>query len=164
MKALFIIDVQKFFEKKETAAVAKKIDSYIKNNKDDYSLILFTVFKNDREASLAKIMGWGGCSEAKDTEIIGQLGETARNYETVVRNTYSLLKSPRAKRLLNKFDINEVDVCGFDTDCCVLATVYDLFDSGYKPVVLKNLCFSTSKNKLHEPALKIIKRNCGYLK
>jgi nicotinamidase-related amidase len=164
MKALFVVDVQKFFENKKTAAIAKKIDRHIKKHKEGYRLILFTVFKNDDKAPLRTVMGWNGCNKEKDTEIIGELADTARNYEIIIRNTYSLLKSPRIRGVLKKSKIEEVDICGFDTDCCVLATAYDLFDSGYKSAVLKNLCYSTSNEKLHNPALKIIKRNCGFVK
>jgi len=43
-KALFVIDVQKLFENKETKFIARKINNYIKKNKNKYSLIIFTVF------------------------------------------------------------------------------------------------------------------------
>jgi nicotinamidase-related amidase len=107
-------------------------------------------------------LGWKGCSEGKDMEIMNELSDSV-DTKIILRNTYSLLKSPGLKEKLEKHKIDQVDICGFDTDCCVLATTYDLFDSGYKPVVLKQLCFSTSKEKLHGSALKIIKRNCGFL-
>lgn len=54
-------------------------------------------------------------------------------------------------------------VCGFDTDCCVLATAYDLFDEGIKPVILENLTYSTSKEKFHSSAIQMIKRNIGFV-
>ena len=58
--------------------------------------------------------------------------------------------------------IETVHLCGFDTDCCILATTYDLFDQNIKPVILENLTWSTSKEKLHGAAIKIIKRNIGF--
>ncbi|HNU96184.1 MAG TPA: isochorismatase family protein, partial [Candidatus Magasanikbacteria bacterium] len=86
------------------------------------------------------------------------------NCKIVSRNTYSLFKVPRVKIELKEKKIKQVDICGFETDACVLATTYDLFDSGYKTVVLKNLCFSDNKEKLHKSASAIIERNCGFLK
>jgi len=162
-KALFAIDVQKFFENKKTKSIARKISNYIKKNKNKYSLIIFTVFKNDSESSLWRIFKWRVCNKRKETEIINELSNLVDNSKIIFRNTYSLLKAPQVKRKLRKYKIKQVDICGFDTDCCVLATTYDLFDSGYKPVILKNLCFSTSKEKLHKSALRIIERNCGFL-
>jgi len=162
-KALFVIDVQKLFENKETKFIARKINNYIKENKNKYSLIIFTVFKNNPESPLWRILKWKGCNKGKDIEIMNQLSNLVDNSKIIFRNTYSLLKSPQVKIKLKKYKIGQIDICGFDTDACILATTYDLFDSGYKPVILKNLCFSTSKEKLHKSALKIIERNCGFL-
>jgi nicotinamidase-related amidase len=157
--ALFVIDVQGFFENKKTKSIAKKINKYIQGNKDKYSFVIFTVFKNVPGSSLEKFLGFKGCVGGKDTKILSELSE-AKNQNIVFRNTYSLLKVSEVFEKLKQNKIEQVDVCGLDTDCCVMATIYDLFDSGYKPVVLPDLCFSTSKEKLHKPALKIIKRNC----
>lgn len=162
-KALFVVDVQKFFENKKIKSIARKINNYIKKNKNKYSLIIFTVFKNNSKSPLWKIFKWKGCDRGKEIEIMNELSDLANKSKIIFRNTYSLLKAPQVKEKLKKYKIGQIDICGFDTDCCVLATTYDLFDSGYKPVILKNLCFSISKEKLHEPALKIIERNCGFL-
>lgn len=162
-KALFVIDVQKFFENKKTKSVARKINNYIKRNKNEYSLIIFTVFKNNSKSSLWRIFNWKGCNKGRNIAIMDELSNLVDYSNVILRNTYSLLKAPKLKEKLNKYKIEQIDICGFDTDCCVLATAYDLFDSGWKPVILKNLCFSTSEEKLHRPALKIIKRNCGFL-
>ncbi len=162
-KALFVIDVQGFFENKNTRNIANKINKYIKKNKNKYSLIIFTIFKNNNNSSLSKIFKWTDCSKGKHIEIMKELSDLVDKNKIVFRNTYSLLKAPRLKEKLKKYKIEQVDICGFETDACILATTYDLFDSGYKPVILKNLCFSTSKEKLHKPALKIIERSCGFL-
>lgn len=162
-KALFVIDVQGFFENKETKSIARKINNYIKKNKNNYSFIVFTIFKNDSKSPLQKIFKWKGCDKGKDVKIISELSNLVDSSKIIFRNTYSLFKVPQIQRKLKKYKIKQIDICGFDTDSCVLATTYDLFDSGYRPVILKNLCFSTSKNKLHKPTLKIIERNCGFL-
>jgi nicotinamidase-related amidase len=160
-KALFVIDVQGFFKNKKTKSIAKKINSYIKNNKDTYSFIIFTIFKNTPESPATKILGFDGCSGGEDIEILGELSEPLNGSKIIFRNVYSLFKVAEVQNKLKEYKIEQVDICGFDTDCCVMATTYDLFDSGYKPVVLEKLCFSTSKEGLHKPALKIIKRNCA---
>lgn len=160
-KALFVIDVQNFFKNEKTGAIAGKISDYVQKNKNGYEFIVFTVFKNDEKSSLWNILKWQGCNENKDIEIMEPLSAIADKSDIIQRNTYSLLKSPKIQEKLKSNNINEVDICGFDTDCCVLATAYDLFDSGYKVDVLENLCFSTSEEKLHDPAIKILARNCG---
>ena len=162
-KALFVIDAQKFFENKETKSITRKINNYIEKNKGKYSLIIFTVFKNDPKSPLWRIFKWKKCNKEEDIEIVNEFSNLVDNSKIIFRNTYSLFKVPQVQRRLKRFKIKQVDICGFDTDCCVLATTYDLFDSGYKAVILENLSFSTSKEKLHKSALKIIERNCGFL-
>ena len=80
------------------------------------------------------------------------------------KNILSAYKVSEIEKGLNEHNVSEVDLCGFDTDCCVLATAYDLFDMGMKPVVLENLTWSTSQEKLHKPALQMLKRNIGFVK
>ncbi len=163
-KALFVIDVQGLFENNKTKIIAGKINNYIKKNKNKYSFIVFTVFKNNPQSSLWKIFGYKECVKGKEIQIISKLSECVDSSKIIFRNTYSLFKNIEIKSKLKKDKIEEIDICGFDTDCCVLATAYDLFDSGYKPVILKDMCYSTSEEKLHNLALKIIERNCGELK
>jgi len=163
-KALFVIDVQNVFKNKKTKSVARKINSYIEKNKNKYAFIIFTVFKNNSKSSLWNIFNYKGCSKNKDIKVMNEISDLVNSSEIIFRNTYSLFKSPKVQKELKKNNIKQVDICGFDTDCCILSTAYDLFDSGYKPVIFKNLCFSTSKGKLHKPALKIIERNCGLIK
>lgn len=163
-KALFVIDVQRFFENKRTKSIARKISNYIQKNGKNYSFIVFTVFKNNPKAPVWRVFKWKGCSKGKDIKIIKELADLVNNSEIVFRNTYSLFKVAQVRKKLKNFNIKQVDICGFDTDCCVLFTAYDLFGSGYKPVILENLCFSAPEGKLHKPALEIIEKNCGFLK
>jgi nicotinamidase-related amidase len=139
-KALFVVDVQKFFENKKTKSIARKINNYIKENKGKYSLIVFTVFKNNPESPLWNIFGWEGCSIGKDIEIMDEISGLVEKSKIIFRNTYSLLKASGLKEKLKDYKIGQIDICGFDTDACVLATTYDLFDSGYKPVILERNC------------------------
>src|SRR3989338_8335989 len=74
----------------------------------------------------------------------------------VYKNVLSDAKKPQIIEALKENKVQEVHLCGFDTDCCVLATAYDLFDLGLKPVILENLTWSTSKDKLHNAAIKMV--------
>ena len=162
-KALFVIDVQGFFESKKSKSIAKKINNYVEGNKDKYSFIIFTVFKNVSGSPSENILEFDGCNSGKDIELLTEIIESSKESDIIFRDVYSLYKVPGVQAKLKENKINQVDICGFETDCCILATTYDLFDSGYKPVVLKNLCLSIFGEKLHKPALKIIERNCGFI-
>ncbi len=63
-----------------------------------------------------------------------------------------------------EYYISEVHLCGFDSDCCVLATAYDLFDQRIKPLILERLTWSTAKENLHSAAIQMIKRNIRFVK
>lgn len=162
MKALIVIDVQKFFLNKETKPVVKTIQEYLKNNSNQYSAIYFTIFKNDQNSSLWQISEWQGCTGLPDTDICDELQEFVSG-NLFYKNFLSANKVPEIKQGIKEKNIDQVDLCGFDTDCCVLATAYDLFDSGIKPVILEKLTWSTSEEKLHQSALQMIKRNIGFI-
>ena len=161
--ALIVIDVQKYFENRETKPVIKKIQQYLNNKSGQYIAVYFTVFKNNPEAPLWKISDWQGCTNPPETDICKEIKEFTNPNNFFYKNILSAYKVPGIKNGLKQNKISQVDLCGFDTDCCVLATAYDLFDSGIKPVILGNLTWSTSKEKLHQPALQMIARNIGFI-
>lgn len=162
-KALIVIDVQKYFLSTETQRVVTRIRDYLKNSSDKYALIYFTIFRNDSDAPLWKISEWEGCSTSPDTDICDEIKEFTNNTNLFYKNILSAVKVPQIHEGFKKNNISEVHLCGFDTDCCVLATAYDLFDQGIKPVVLDNLTWSTSKDNLHKAATQMIGRNIGFL-
>lgn len=162
-KALIVIDVQKFFLNKETRGVVKKIQKYIRKNSDKYATIYFTIFKNDSKSSLWNISGWKECVGSLDTDVCEEIKEFTNANNLFYKNFLSALKVPEIRGGLKELNISAVDLCGFDTDCCVLATAYDLFDESIKPVVLENLTWSTSEEELHKPAIQMLKRNIGFV-
>jgi nicotinamidase-related amidase len=163
-KALIVIDVQKYFLNNETKEIVGNIGKYLKDNFEKYDTVFFTVFKNDPNAPLWKISEWDGCIKSPDTDVCDEIKDFVNKDNLFYKNILSAVKNPKIMGIIKKKKILEVDLCGFDTDCCVLATAYDLFDQGIKPVVLKKLTWSTSKEKLHESAIKIVERNIGFVK
>lgn len=163
-KALIVIDVQNYFLNSATKPIVKKIQQYLKNQSKQYAAVYFTVFKNNPQSPLWKISNWQGCTGSPETDICNELAEFTNKDNLFSKNILSAYKVPGIKSSFKQNKITQVDLCGFDTDCCVLATTYDLFDSGIKPVILENLTWSTSKEKLHLPAIKIIQRNIGFTK
>ena len=162
-KALIVIDVQKFFLDNKTRKIVGKIRNYLEKNTKKYSLIYFTVFKNDHNSPLWKISGWKECTASPDTDICGDIKRFTNSDNLFYKNMLSAFKVPQIRDGLKKNGISDVDLCGFDTDCCVLATAYDLFDDGMKPTLLENLTWSTSKENLHKPAIQMFKRNIGFV-
>ena len=146
-----------------TKPVIKKIEKYLKKKLQIYSSVYFTIFKNDSNSPLWNISEWKDCTESPDTDICEELEQFINKNNLVYKNILSAGKIPQIIEEIKKKNIQEIHLCGFDTDSCVLATAYALFDLGIKPVVIENLTWSTSKEKLHQPAIKMLQRNIGFV-
>ena len=163
-KALIVVDVQKYFLIDKTKSIVKNIQRYLANNSRNYSSIYFTIFKNDTTSPLWQISKWKDCTASPDIEVCDEIKEFTNNENLFYKNYLSAAKVPQIREGLERNNISEVHLCGFDTDCCVLATAYDLFDQKIKPVILENLTWSTSKENLHKSAIQMVKRNIGFVK
>ena len=161
-KALIVIDVQKYFLNSQTKRVVTKIRNYLIKNSSVYSVVYFTIFENDINSPLWQISQWHGCHTSPDTDICPEIKKFTSKKNLFYKNILSAAKVTQIRQGLHRNHIAEVHLCGFDTDCCVLATAYDLFDQKIKPVILENLTSSTSKEKLGKAAITIIKRNIGF--
>ena len=162
-KILIVIDVQKYFLNEETEPIVKKIQSFLQEKSKEFSAIFFTVFKNDPASPLWKISGWKECKDSPDTDICDEVKEFINDKNLFYKNNLSAYKVPAIQNWLKENADSEVYLCGFDTDSCILATAYDLFDHGIKPIVLENLTGSTSTENLHNPAIQMVKRNIGFV-
>jgi nicotinamidase-related amidase len=63
--------------------------------------------------------------------------------------------------ILRRMGVRRVELCGFDTDQCVLATALMLWDAGIAPRVLAALCSSSGGADMHESGLAITRRAIG---
>ena len=162
-RVLIVIDVQKYFLTDETKPIVKNIRDYLTKQSSQYTSIYFTIFRNDPRSPLWQVSGWKGCTGSPDTDICDEIKKFSNAKNLFYKNTLSAVKVPQIRDGLKGNAISEVHLCGFDTDCCVLATAYDLFDQGIKPVIIENLSWSTSEEKLHSAAIQIVKRNIGFV-
>ena len=79
---------------------------------------------------------------------------------TFHKNTYSAFKAPRLKKFIKKNDIQELYLCGINTDACVLASAFEAFDLGYNYKIIDDLCsVSSYKQEYVDAANVIITRN-----
>lgn len=158
-KALLVIDVQRYFINSITRDLPKKISEYVKKNRKNYDLIVFTNFINDSHSSVCLLLNWKQCMTSPEIDIVSELQPMLKYGIVISKNVYSVLKAPKVQSLLKKQRIKELHLCGIDTDCCILATAYDGFDQGYKIHLLQDLCMASSNINLHNAALLIFKRN-----
>ena len=122
-------------------------------------LIIFFVTKciNDNESPYTKILNWNALTKKEDQEIVVDIPPNAK---IITKNCYGI--SDEVIKRLKDLKITEMEICGTDSDACCLAISFNLFDNSIKPIILSDLCASSSRNKnIHYNALEIMKRQFG---
>ena len=153
-KLLLIIDVQQDFINENTKEYVDKIESLIKIQKFNY--IAFTKFINSEESTWYKEFNYHGCLTEEGQKIV----INTENYKVFEKKIYSALTN-EFKEYLNRNNITEVYLCGFDTDACILKTALDLFENNSKVFVLKDYCMSSAGENVHDYAIDSLKRLIG---
>lgn len=153
-KMLLVIDLQKSFINPNTEFLISKIDSLV--NSGNYDLVVFTKFINDNDSMWVKKLNYKGCISLEDRKI---MIDTKDNI--VLEKSLYTAYSNNLINLINLFKIDEVHLCGIDTECCVLKTAFDLFENGYDIKVLSGYSACTHGEENNKNALDIIARNIG---
>ena len=155
MKNIIIVDMQKGFINNMNKHLVNKIDDYLKTNQFDN--IFFTKCINNQQSPFVKILNWNGVSTEVEQEFAVQIPQGA---QILTKNCYGL--SNEHMQQLKKLKIKEIEICGTDTDACCMAIAFDLFDCNIKPIILSDLCASSSSDlNIHNNALEIMKRQFG---
>ena len=155
MKNIIIVDMQKGFMKETNYHLIEKINNYLKQN--NFDNIFFTKCINDCDSPYTKLLNWSGITMEEEQEIVIDIPQNAK---ILTKNCYGL--SNENIKLFKDLGITEMEICGTDTDACCLAIAFNLFDNNIKPIILSDLCSSSSRNKnIHLNALEIMKRQFG---
>lgn len=153
-KMLLVIDLQKSFINPNTEFLISKIDSLV--NSGSYDLVVFTKFINDNDSMWVKKLNYKGCISLEDRKIMINTKDNI-----VLEKSLYTSYSDNLINLINLFKIDEVHLCGIDTECCVLKTAFDLFENGYNIKVLSGYSACTHGEESNKNALDIIARNIG---
>ena len=155
MKNIIIVDMQKGFINENNKHLVDKIDTYLVSNKFDN--IFFTQCINNNESPYIKILNWNGMTNTDEQKFIINIPVQAK---ILTKNCYGI--SQKDIDLFRSLDINEIEICGTDVDACILAIGFNLFDNNIKPIFLKDLCGTSSKNEnMIKYAFSIIERQFG---
>ncbi len=155
--ALIIVDLQKYFINEFTKKVPDKIKDFLKNHNFDF--VLFTKFINKENSSFVKILGWNKMFSSPETDIVPAFQRLINKENIFEKSTFSIFKSKKFLKFLIENKINRIFICGFDTDACILSSVFDGLDLGFDVKVIEDLCASHHGKKFHDYAIKILKRN-----
>lgn len=153
-KALLIVDVQKGFINERT----KHIPAMVERLQNEYDLVIATRFINLPGSLYRKLIHWGHLSPG--TEEV-ELAFRPKEGAIVLDKTVYTCVNDEFVALLKENGIEEVDICGIDTDICVTKCAVDLFERGIVPVVLKDYCATHAHADVQEAAFVILKRYIG---
>ena len=153
-KLLLVIDVQNDFINVNTSIILFKIKELVERNEFDY--IVFTRFINDKDSNWYRELAYSGCITEKGQSI----SIDTKNYKVIDKKIYSALNG-ELKNYINDNKIEEIYLCGFDTDACVFKTALDLFENNYNVYVLKDYCMSSEGIELHNVYISNLARLIG---
>ncbi len=153
-KLLLVIDVQNDFINDNTKCVKDKISKLVDSK--EYEHIVFTKFINNENSIWYKKLNYKGCFLCKGQEI----SISTNGHKIINKTTYTALNN-EFKEYIDKNNINEIYLCGFDTDACVYKTALDLFENNYKVYVLKNYTMSHSGTEIHNIFIDNLKKLIG---
>ncbi len=80
-----------------------------------------------------------------------------KNFLTIEKTTFSAYQTKEFKNNFNKIKNNNLLIFGIETHICVLQTVIDFLNEGYKVFIIEDCCCSRSE-KNHTTALSLAKQ------
>jgi len=142
---LLIVDAQENFVSNRALVDAIMIES------TRHAHVIQTCFANKEDSLYRKHLDWHGDG--------GALVIENHAWHVLYKNGYGL--SGDHIDFLRHLDVDAWHICGFETDACVLACAFSLWDANIRPVVRLELCAS-STDVLHNHASSIIHRQFGF--
>ncbi len=131
---LVIVDVQRAFS--PPADFVENLRRYA----DDFPRRVFTRFVNPPGSLFRTVLKQSSC--APGTPDLDLLIEPRPDDLVVDKTTYGL--DPKILRQLREEQVERAIVCGLDTDACVLAVMFSLFDAGIVCHLNEHHCWSSS--------------------
>lgn len=157
-KILIVVDVQNgFIKTQEHVEKANQIVTLVESG--NFDKIIATKFTNYTGSRYEKYFNWSDLKTSDETDLYGKLKADAD--AVFHKTTYNCVDDDFVELLteLNDYDdVEEVYICGLDTDACVLATAIGLFDHLIAPIVLEDYCLSTGGEQYHKAGLKCLER------
>lgn len=153
-KLLLVVDVQNDFINENTKPILLRIEELVNSGK--FKNIVFTRFLNDENSIFYKKLNYKGCLTKEQQEI----AINTNGCKVFDKKIYSSFNKELKEYLLEN-NIDEIYLCGFDTDACVSKTALDLFENNYNVFVLQDYCMSCKGVELHNAYINNLRRLIG---
>jgi nicotinamidase-related amidase len=152
-EALLIVDVQYGFMGKGADRVIQPIAELVQKYSADS--LYYLKYLNHPDSLFTKHLDWDGCMTSNQTDIVSDVYIQGSQ----IFNHFGYLPPSELLTALAKY--KTVGVCGVDTDACVMAAVFALWDAEIHPVVLSRYCASSGGENFHQAALDLMLRQFG---
>ena len=153
-RALLIVDVQVGFVNDATRHILPKVVAL----QSQYEHVYATRFVNAEGSPYRKLLDWHRFyANSGDVPLAF---EPVDGVQVIDKHVYTCI-TPDFLRDLRDKGIEEVAICGIDTDACVTQCAVDLFQHGIRPVLLSEACASHAGAEYHDAALRILARLIG---
>ena len=139
-----------------TTPECKAVVAKVVNNASRFHQVWATRFLN-RNPNFARQVNWDEMVCGKETELCAKLTPVVS--KTFEKSSYA--PPPEMMRALQDDGITTVVVCGIDTDACVMASAWGIFDARIETFVVSDGCASGGGQEYHEAAIKLLQRNIG---
>ena len=147
-RPLLIIDVQKAFINEHTRSARAAADQL----QHQYTTVYASRHLNSPDSSHRRYLGWTKCAPGSAES---ELAFQAADHVKVFTKTRYSAAVPQLLDELRAEGFHEIDVCGINTEGCVLETAIALFEAGIRPRILEEACGSTGGPRYHEAGLMI---------
>ncbi|MBV9578081.1 MAG: isochorismatase family protein, partial [Chloroflexi bacterium] len=100
-----------------TCHIPRRIQQLIASGR--YAPVLFTRFINTEGSPYHTLLGWNGCAEPPETELVVELGGPASPRDVFEKHGLTGLPQALSDRLQSE-GWRKISLVGIDTDMCVL--------------------------------------------
>ncbi len=133
-RTLIVVDMQKgFMTKPNYLKLQSKVNKLI--NLNDYNNYIFTKFINKDQSLYEKKLNWFGLKSEESQTICVDIPQNS-----LILEKYGYGLSIEQINQLKALNVEQIDICGLQTDACVYAIAFQLFDNGIFPNILINYC------------------------
>lgn len=163
-KQLLIIDLQKqFADKNNQNKNYQKCLNFIAQNRHLYDNVIATVFTQNKNyvnhnPNYKLHLGWNECKNTSPSD----LEFDKSNVTIIAKSHYGTYSQETLKNIFGLNQNDSIDIIGCDSDACVMAICFSLWDNGYTNIrILSDYIYTTSENFTNDSIIKVMKRNFG---
>ena len=155
---LLVIDLQTAFTKSVSDAFIQNITGFIGGWPEE--LTYWLKFLNHPDSLYEKHIDYQDCTLSADSALIVPPPSHAAEKRKIV-NHFGYAPPQDFIAQLKSDGHNSVNICGLDTDACVMAACFSLWDAGIQPIVHTEYCQSSGGTEMHRAALSMMYRQFG---